>query len=220
MRAITLLSGGLDSAVATALAREHVEVVAAITCDYGQRAVLREIAAAKKFCKLWKIPHHIVALPMLAEWTNTALVANTQQLPTYTTADLLDPHKQAESARAVWVPNRNGLMINVAAACAESHACDAIIVGFNAEEAATFPDNSEKFLDAATHALTFSTANHVRVLSDTIALDKTAIVRAAVARKLPLEDCWPCYEGGDMWCRTCESCARFQRATHAVGLAV
>ena len=62
----------------------------------------------------------------------------------------------------MWVPNRNGVFIAIAAAFAESLGADLVVTGFNAEEAATFPDNSAAFAAAATESLRFSTANGVR----------------------------------------------------------
>lgn len=210
--AITLLSGGLDSVVATALARTASRIVLAITCDYGQRAAPREVAAAARFCAHWNIPHRVIALPWLADITQTALVQRSRAMPRYTVVGLSDMAVQTASARAVWVPNRNGIFLNVAAGFADAMNADCIIAGFNREEAATFPDNTPEFMTAATHALSYSTANHARVESPTALLDKIEIAQHARRLHIPLDWCWPCYEGGESLCGTCESCVRFQRA--------
>jgi 7-cyano-7-deazaguanine synthase len=64
------------------------------------------------------------------------------------------------------------------------------------------------------HALSFSTANGVQVVSYTGTLDKKGIV--TLGRKLgaPIDRIWPCYEGGKRWCGSCESCLRSLRALH------
>jgi 7-cyano-7-deazaguanine synthase len=116
------------------------------------------------------------------------------------------------TAAAVWVPNRNGLFINVAATLCDARGWDTIVVGFNAEEAQTFPDNSAAFVQAINRALRYSTANQVRVQAPTAHLTKRQIVRLARRWKVPLDLCWPCYRGGTRLCRTCESCQRFFRA--------
>ena len=87
-----------------------------------------------------------------------------------------------------------------------------VIAGFNREEAATFPDNSIEYLAAATAALAYSTRGRVRLESPTAALDKREIVVAGRAHAVPLELCWPCYEGGAVPCASCESCQRFLSA--------
>ena len=112
------------------------------------------------------------------------------------------------SAKAVWVPNRNGAFIEIGAAHAESIGANRLITGFNREEAETFPDNSKQYMKAINQALFFSTANHVRVISGTAHLDKKQIVRLGKKLQVPLEHIWPCYEGGPSWCRQCESCLR------------
>lgn len=210
--AIVLLSGGLDSVVSAALARTQHRLALALTVDYGQRAYAREIAAAERFCRRWDVPHQVVALPWLANITTTALVNTNTPMPQYAIADLSNQEHQTHSAAAVWVPNRNGLFLNIAAAYAETHRAQWIVTGFNAEEAATFPDNTPTFVERANAYLEYATLVHPRVVSFTQAMTKREIVACARTLDLPLDWCWPCYEGGTELCGTCESCVRFQRA--------
>ena len=172
----------------------------ALTFDYGQRAARREITASRAIAKSLRAPHRAIRLPWLGEVTGTALVNRKRALPR-----AIDGHR---SAAAVWVPNRNGVFLNVCAAFAESLGAKWIVTGFNAEEAATFPDNSEAFVRAANHAFSFSTANGVKVVSYTARLDKAAIVRLGQKHGVPLEKTWSCYEGGRHPCGNCESCLR------------
>jgi 7-cyano-7-deazaguanine synthase len=206
MKGVAILSGGLDSTVSLAAALRKMDVVLALTFDYGQRAAKRERAAASKVARHYKVPHRVIAIPWLAGLTTTALVNRRARLPV---------HEMSErSAKAVWVPNRNGVFIEIAAAHAESLGADRLITGFNKEEAVTFPDNSPAYVGAINFALSYSTANGVRVVSFTGALDKKGIV--ALGRRLdaPLKFIWPCYEGGRRWCGECESCLRSLRALH------
>jgi 7-cyano-7-deazaguanine synthase len=121
------------------------------------------------------------------------------------------------SAAAVWVPNRNGVLLQVAAMFAESLEAEQVVVGFNAEEAVTFADNSEPFLAATSRALEFSTRNRVRAVSATVQLDKTAVVRLAAEIGAPLSLIWSCYEAGSEHCWRCESCLRLRRALERAG---
>ena len=97
---------------------------------------------------------------------------------------------------------------------AERLGAERVVVGFNREEATTFPDNSEDFLERATRALELSTANQVRVFSYTVSWDKREIV-ARLRKELPefpFHLLWSCYLGGDRPCAQCESCQRSARA--------
>src|SRR5262245_19787290 len=187
VKSVALLSGGLDSTVATTAAHRDGEVVLALTADYGQRARHQELRAARAVSRALGIPHRMVELPFIAQVARTPLVGDQGELPHLTRAELERGGEATErSAAAVWVPNRNGVLLQVAAMFAESLGAEQVVVGFNAEEAVTFADNSQPFLAATTRALEFSTRNHVRVVSATGALDKTAVVRLGYEIGAPL----------------------------------
>ncbi len=200
MKGVALLSGGLDSTVSLAAAVRKMDVLLALTFDYGQRAARREREASARICRRFRIPHRAIPLPWLGGITRTALVNRRAGLPRR--------EMSKRSARAVWVPGRNGVFIEIAAAHAESLGACRIVTGFNREEAAAFPDNSAAYVRAVNRALGYSTANGVRVVSFTASLDKREIVRLGRRLGAPLDEIWPCYEGGREWCGTCESCLR------------
>ncbi len=102
--------------------------------------------------------------------------------------------------------------MNVAAAFAEKLGADAIVAGFNREEAATFPDNSREYMKRATAALALSTMSKVRVVSPTAGWTKTRIVREGMKAGAPLKLVWSCYGAGPRMCGKCESCVRLLRA--------
>lgn len=207
MKGVAILSGGLDSTVSLAAALRAMDVVLALTFDYGQRAAARERTASARIARHYRVPHRVIPIPWLAGITTTALVKRSARLPRH--------QMSAASAKAVWVPNRNGIFIEVAAAHAEALGATRLITGFNREEAATFPDNSPAYVKAVNGALAYSTSNGVQVVSYTGALDKRAIVRLGRRLGAPLDRIWPCYEGGRSWCRSCESCLRSMRAFDA-----
>ena len=214
-RAIALLSGGLDSCVATELLAEKYDIVCALTVDYNQKAAQREIDAARALCKRLGVDHRIIALPWLGEITNTALVSQDADIPTTTERTVDDKAEACTRAKAVWVPNRNGLFANIAASFADAFNVDAIIVGFNAEEAATFSDNSIACADALTKSFSYSTLARPRIVAPTAALRKEEI--ATIAAKRDVSEFWSCYLGGEKMCGTCESCVRTLRAFRAAG---
>lgn len=208
--AIVLLSGGLDSEVSMALARRRFGLLEALTFDYGQRAAMQEIRAARRFSARFSCPHRVLSLGFLTDALCSSLTT-TQAIPELAESDL-DTDKCRDTAKAVWVPNRNGLFLNIAATIAEQKRADWIVCGFNREEAATFPDNSQEFIDISNLFFHLSTANSVRVWSGTIQYDKTQIARVAHEEDIPLDSFWSCYHGGDRMCGRCESCVRAIRA--------
>ncbi|MCM2282853.1 MAG: 7-cyano-7-deazaguanine synthase, partial [Bdellovibrionaceae bacterium] len=110
--------------------------------------------------------------------------------------------------------------LNIAAGFAEGLDAKWIVPGFNLEEGATFPDNTDAFLKATSAAFTFSTANHVEAVCFTTHLDKTAIVRRGIELGVNWDYVWPCYFGGEKICGQCESCQRYLRARAQAGVPV
>ena len=218
MRAILILSGGLDSTVSAHLASRSGVICFSLTFDYGQRSALREKEAVAKTAKNLGLDHKVIELPWLKEITNNALVGAVRELPLLRPSELDDREKTDASARAVWVPNRNGVFLNIAAAHAEALDCDTVVTGFNAEEAATFPDNSVSFVEAADRFFSFATLKKVRVKSFTQEMTKVEIVRAGGELGVNFSDLWNCYEGGEKQCGRCESCLRSIRAYREVGI--
>jgi len=215
--AIALLSGGLDSSVAVTVAAKEYDLVKTLTFDYGQRAVEQEIKAAKDLCVTLGITHEVIKLTWLAGITNTSLVNNAISLPQTNETDLNDMARAVERARSVWVPNRNGLMCNIAACYADAMGAKAVVVGFNAEEGATFSDNTSSFVKALNCSFEYSTLVHPLVVSPTLDLEKKEI--AAKAVQLGIRSFWCCYEGGSLMCGKCESCVRTIRAFNTAGYA-
>lgn len=215
---ILILSGGLDSTVSSYIAAKETRPLLALTFDYGQRAAAREREAARRIADRLKVPHRLLGLPWLAEITKTSLVVKNTDLPHPKESELDDPAKGQTSAAAVWVPNRNGLFLNIGAAYAESLGAEVLVTGFNAEEGITFPDNSAPFIQSADEFFWYSTQKKIRVVSYTIAWNKAAIARKARDLGVPLDEIWFCYDGKKEPCRVCESCLRAFRAFREAGI--
>lgn len=211
MNSVVLLSGGLDSSVNLAKAVQETDVKLCLNINYGQRAAQKEALAAEKLVAHYNLKLEKIKLDFLARITKTSLVNQAEEVPE-PEEKFLDSEIAFQTAAKVWVPNRNGTFINVAAAYAETLDCQLIITGFNKEEAQTFPDNSIEFLDAINKSLTYSTQNQPKVISYTQDLDKKEIVQLGKSLNLPFDYIWSCYHGGEVMCGKCESCRRYLRA--------
>lgn len=211
-RAVVLLSGGLDSTVNLYQAVRHYDVVCALTFDYGQRAAQREKQAAEKFCQKLNVPHRSISLEWMKELGKSSLTNHKENVPMGEEVSIDDLSISQKTAKSVWVPNRNGVLLNIAAAVAESLNASVVVPGFNREEATTFPDNSTDFMNALDHCFSFSTANHVEVKCFTAELNKTEIVRLGRELEVEFSWLWPCYFDGAELCGRCESCQRYYRA--------
>ncbi len=220
MGSIVLLSSGLDSAVAFKMALDAFGVDLALTFDYGQRAADMEIESARMICERFGVRHEVLEVPWMEDVTLTALVNRGESVPTPSEADLDEIRGRAkETAHAVWVPNRNGAFINIAGCFADALKVDTIVCGFNAEEGATFPDNTPQFVEAVNHSLYYSTENHARVVAPVIDMDKVAIIKKGIEIGAPLDLSWSCYVSGEKPCGKCESCMRRARAFKRAGVA-
>lgn len=209
---VVLLSGGLDSAVNLFCAHQHSKVLLALTFNYGQRASEKEVSASRKLCQFLGVSHQVVTLPFFTEFSNSALTNAQAKIPMGAEVDVDSLRVSQKTASAVWVPNRNGIFLNIAAGFAEGLGASHVVPGFNIEEAQTFPDNSEAFLQTLNDSFSFSTSSKVKTHCWTTNLNKSQIVALGKTLATPFADIWPCYESMEKWCGRCESCLRSLRA--------
>ena len=208
-KAIILLSGGLDCVCALSKIVKNYNYILALTFDYGQKAFKKEAFAAQKICEFYNIQHKIIKLDWLKNITETSLVSD-KKIPE--NIDLQAEVATIESAKNVWVPNRNSVFINIAAAFLDAKDGGDIIIGANCEEAQTFSDNSKKFINAINKSLRFSCRKNVEVIAPLIDLNKAEIADLALKNSAPLELINSCYEDVEGHCGKCESCLRLKRA--------
>ncbi len=210
-KAISILSGGLDSTVATSALKEEYEIHA-LTFDYGQRSAQREIESSKQICQELGIEHTVLDLTWLGKLGKSALTVHDKEVPQLKSDKLDDKETCDETARKVWVPGRNVVFTAIATAFAEAEDAEKIIVGWDLEEAVTFPDNSREFLEAFNQTLEIGTLEGVQIVSPVIDLNKNEIVELGEKVHAPMELSYSCYMGEEKHCGTCESCMRRKRA--------
>jgi len=204
-KAVILLSGGLDSLVSLDIASKTLDVKLALTFDYSQKAFNDECLAASEISKLYKIEHKVIKLPYLASITDNALTD--------------DDNNDFNNLKSVWVPNRNGLFLNIAATYCDKFKYDYVIIGANLEEGQDFPDNTIEFINACDKYFEYSTLNKVKVSAPCINMKKIDIINYAIQNNLPLNLIKSCYRASEgsrdsikKHCGKCMSCKLLYKA--------
>ena len=195
-KAVILLSGGLDSFVALDIASKKYDIVLALTFDYGQKAFREEKKASGLICKKYNIEQKNIKLPFLKEITNNSLVC--------------EEKNDYDELKSVWVPNRNGLFLNVAASFCDSLNIDYIVFGANKEESGKFSDNRAEYVDNINECFSFSTLKHPKVIAPCAGMNKIDLVNYMIDNNLSFELIKSCYQNfkntNKKHCKTCMSC--------------
>ena len=215
-KAISVFSGGLDCTVATTVFDKTHEIHA-ITFNYGQKALTQEINASRKICEKMGWSHEVIDLPWLADISNSSLNTD-DEIPELKESDLDNLEKSSKTASNVWVPARNTVFTSIALSYAESIGAEIIIVGWNGEEGATFPDNSKVYMEKFNELIKEGSPEKIKIEAPAIDLNKEEIVKLGIEVGAPMELSYSCYKGEDKPCGVCESCVRRNRAFKNVGI--
>ncbi len=209
-KGISVLSGGLDCCVATSIYAKDYDLTA-ITFNYGQHSFNQELKHAKLICEKLGMEHVVIDLPWLEKISNSSLT-NDNEIPEIDNDDLDNYEKAIESAKAVWVPARNTVFCSIALAFAESINAEIIIVGWDYEEAITFPDNSKEYLKSFNETIKYGSFDDIEIKAPLIDMNKVDIVLKGHEVNAPMELSYSCYAGEEKHCGVCESCKRRKRA--------
>lgn len=209
MKSVVLLSGGLDSVVNFKCALDRSEEVLILFFHYGQKALKREREAVRRIASHYDVRFQEIRLDFMRLFSSALTKGG---IPSLGQEDLEKQKKTEETGMAVWVPNRNGIFIEIAAGIAENMGASEVVVGFNKEEAATFPDNSADYLDCLNLSLRYSTRQRVKLVCHTLDMNKKEIYLLGKKVEAPLDLVWSCYHGETKMCGECESCQRLKRA--------
>ena len=215
-KAIILLSGGLDSVVSLASIFSDYSDILALTFNYGQKSFIAEKKSSEKIASFYNIKHRIIDLDWLADISTSSLNTD-DSVPSLTVSDLMSKNLTVSSSKSVWVPNRNGLFVNIAATFAEALKYDVIVLGANKEEAQTFKDNSIEFLYAINNSLKNSMNREVKLIAPLIDCSKPEIVKRGISLNVPFNLISSCYVSENGHCGKCESCVRLLRALEENG---
>jgi 7-cyano-7-deazaguanine synthase len=127
-------------------------------------------------------------------------------------------HYEEASMKATVVPNRNMLLIAVAASWAMSLKASSVAYGAHGGDHAIYPDCRPVFADALDKAIRLADWHEVSLERPFVGMDKTGIVRRGVELRVPLELTWSCYVGGDKHCGKCGTCVERKEAFIQAGV--
>jgi 7-cyano-7-deazaguanine synthase len=214
-KAVALVSGGLDSMVAAALAREAGFALLALTVDYGQRHRI-ELEAAARIAAALGAERHVVLPLDLRPFGGSAL-----------TADIDVPKGGVgNDIPATYVPARNTIFLSLALGFAEAAGASDIYIGVNALDYSGYPDCRPDFVAAFERLAALATkagdeGRPFRIAAPLIDLTKADIVREADRLGLDAGLSWSCYDPapGGRHCGLCDSCRLRARGFEEAGLA-
>lgn len=208
MKALVLLSGGLDSATCLALAVKKYgkENVIALSVSYGQKHT-KEIQAAENIAKYYGVEKTDLDLSLIFKFSDCSLLSSSdEEIPHESYADQLE--KTDGLPVSTYVPFRNGLFLSSAAAIAISRGCSVIYYGAHSDDAAgsAYPDCSDVFNNAMNTAIYEGSGKQVKIEAPFVGMTKADVVKMGTELGVPYELTWSCYEGGEKPCGKCGTC--------------
>ncbi|HET8612456.1 MAG TPA: 7-cyano-7-deazaguanine synthase QueC [Sphingomonas sp.] len=212
--AVVLISGGLDSMVAAALAREAGFGILALTINYNQRHLV-ELAAARRVVAALGAERHIVLPIDLSAFGGSSL-----------TADIAVPKGGVEEGviPVTYVPARNTIFLSLALGWAEAEGARDLFLGVNALDYSGYPDCRPAFIEAFEALANVATragveGDRFRAHAPLLHMTKADIVREADRLGLDAGMSWSCYDPQEgRHCGLCDSCRLRHRGFEEAGL--
>ena len=212
-RTVAIVSGGMDSvALAHHLAwQEHS--LHLISVDYGQRHK-KEIEYAAKCAQRLNADHSVVDLSSITKLIATSSLTGDVAVP--------DGHYAELTMKQTVVPNRNMMMLSVAVAIAVSEDADYVATGVHGGDHFIYPDCRPEFISAASTAavvgMTGMSKNFKGIIAPFVYHDKAWIAQEGNRVRVPWEQTWSCYKGGEIHCGRCGTCVERAEAFHLAGV--
>lgn len=206
MRAIVLLSGGIDSATALYLTKQDVAEIFTLNMIYT-KSFDREAEASRELAVAAGVKEHLsIYLPFFKD-----IEGRFHPPP-------------SETISSAYLPARNIVFYGVAAAYAEALGAERIVFGSNSDDAKELPDAGSTFIQRMNELVRIGTragkeGRPVQIVNPLINYGKTGVLKLALQLKVPLELTWSCYEDGRVPCGKCRGCLTRLKAFQKLGVA-
>jgi 7-cyano-7-deazaguanine synthase len=204
-KAVCLLSGGLDSSTATAIAISRGFDCYGMTFRYGQRHK-REIESALAVGRTLGLKDHVAVDFDLRQWGGSSL---TDDIPVPTDRDT---DEMASAIPPTYVPARNTIFLSFALAYAETFGAESIFIGVSEVDYSGYPDCREEYLRAFEKMANLATKAGVegtslfKIEAPFLHMSKAEIIKIGLELGVDYSLTWSCYEGGELACGRCDSC--------------
>ncbi len=199
-KAISILSGGMDSTLVAFMAKNDGYEIIPIHFNYGQRTQQKELEAFRNICIALDVKNkYEIDIPFFTDIGASALTDTSIDIPT----------NGIESGVPItYVPFRNGIFLSIATAVAEKEGASALFIGVVEEDSSGYPDCSDTFINKMQSAMNQGTKEETKleIKIPLVHLTKKDIVKKSFELKVPLELTWSCYANEDKACGICDSC--------------
>ncbi|RXJ57692.1 7-cyano-7-deazaguanine synthase QueC [Candidatus Marinarcus aquaticus] len=199
-KAVCILSGGMDSTLASYIAKNEGYDIIAVHFNYGQRTEKRELQAFRDICEDLEIKEkYEIDIPFFTQIGASALTDDKIDVP----VDGVKP-----GVPITYVPFRNGIFLSIASAIAEKEEASAMFIGVVEEDSSGYPDCTDTFIDKMTQAINEGTKKntHLEIKTPLVHMMKSDIVQKALELNVPLQHTWSCYKEQEEACGVCDSC--------------
>ncbi len=218
-RAVVVLSGGLDSSTACAVACRDNDEVFGLTFDYGQ-TLQREIYYAERLAEYFDLIEHKIFRVDLTRIGGSALTDQSIDIPGSSRGENPETHS---SIPVTYVPARNTIFLSIALAWAEILDAGSIYIGVTAVDYSGYPDCRPEYIEAFQNLADLATkrgveGNPIKIVTPLLHRSKSQIIRKGLDLGVPYELTWSCYKEGVQPCRVCESCVLRENGFEELGM--
>ncbi|RXK13326.1 7-cyano-7-deazaguanine synthase QueC [Halarcobacter mediterraneus] len=199
-KAVCILSGGMDSTLASYIAKKEGYEIIAVHFNYGQRTEKKELQAFRNICNDLQIKEkYEIDIPFFTQIGASALTDNSIDIPI---------NGIEEGVPITYVPFRNGIFLSIASAIAEKEEANALFIGVVEEDSSGYPDCTDEFISKMTNAINQGTkeSTKIEIKTPLVHLMKDEIVKKSLELNVPLEHTWSCYQEEESACGVCDSC--------------
>ena len=212
MKAVCLLSGGMDSSTLAYLAKSEGYDICALHLNYGQRTESKELACAQKIASLLNAKDFIaVNVSYFSQFGESSLTDKEIAVEKFDPARAHVPN--------TYVPFRNANLLSIATSFAEAKEADAIFIGVQSLDYSGYPDCRPQFIEAFQRVIDLGTKDTTSITLKTpfLRMTKTDILNVGMKLGVPYEHTWSCYQKEEKACGTCGSCHFRKEAFTAIG---
>ena len=199
-KAVTIISGGMDSALAAKIAQNEGYELIALHFNYGQRTERKELDSFRKISKGFNaIERYEIDLDFFKQIGASALTDSSLSVPT---------GGVEEGVPITYVPFRNGIFLSIATAIAEKHGAEALFIGVVEEDSSGYPDCRDSYIKSMERSINLGTKEEteLEIKMPLVHMKKSEIVKKSIALDVPLKDTWSCYKNEQKACGLCDSC--------------